>query len=287
VIAWQDVTGRDADFHHSFPRREGRRAFGGDPAGYQRARPAYPARVFDVLVERCGLSAGTATLEIGPGPGTASRELVARGAEPYVGVEPDERLAAQLEAWLRASARAASVHVCAFEDVVLEPGSFDLAVAATSFHWVEPRAGLAKVASLLRAGGWWAMWWTVFADPERRDPFHDASHPMLQRVTGEEGPSGTPLPLQVDARTAELEAAGFREVAFEAVRSEWTATPAQVRDLYATFSPIARLADAPRAELLDALARLARDEFAGRVVRPIVTACYVARKPGAAPRRGI
>lgn len=273
------MTGRDGDFHHSFPRSEGRRAFGEDPARYERARRGYPARVFDLLVERCGLGPGTATLEIGPGPGTASRELVARGAEPFVAVEPDERLAAHLEARLRGCGRDVRVHVRPFEDIALAPATFDLAVAATSFHWVEPRAGLAKVARVLRDGGWWAMWWTIFGDPERDDPFHRASHPILQRATGEEGPSGTPYSLQVETRTRELEEAGFREVAFEPVRFEEAFTPQQIRELYATFSPIALLAEAPREALLDALARLAHDDFDGRVVRPFVTACYLARRP--------
>ena len=269
-----------ADFHHSFPRSEGREVFGGDPAGYERARPGYPERVYELLVERCGLVPGTATLEIGPGPGTASMSLIARGARPYVAVEPDPRLAEHLESRLRAVPAEATVHVQPFEDAPLGPQSFDLVAAATSFHWIEPKPGLKRVFTLLRPGGWWAMWWTIFNDPEREDPFHEVTHPLLQRATGEEGPSDEPFVyLQNEERIAELVGAGFRAPHFEAIRFTRSFTPGEIRDLYATFSPVSRLAAAPRAKLLDDLERVAADTFGGRVERPFVTACYVARRP--------
>jgi hypothetical protein len=77
-------------------RSFGRQAFGSDPAGYDAARPAYPEWVFDFLHERCGLVADAATFEIGPGTGTATRQVLARGASPVVAAEPNERLASFL-----------------------------------------------------------------------------------------------------------------------------------------------------------------------------------------------
>jgi len=54
----------------------GRQAFGADPARYHVARPAYPDWVFEILRDRCGLKHDTATFEIGPGTGTATRRLL-------------------------------------------------------------------------------------------------------------------------------------------------------------------------------------------------------------------
>jgi SAM-dependent methyltransferase len=48
---------------------------------------------------------------------------------------------------------------------------FDLAVAATSLHWVRLDVALSKLAQALRPGGWLAAWWTVFGDPERVTDF--------------------------------------------------------------------------------------------------------------------
>src|SRR5215472_10064256 len=75
-------------------RDEGRRAFGADPSGYDRARPGYPPRVYDLLRDRCRLRPGTRAFEVGPGTGQATRHLLRLGASPLVAVEPDERLAA-------------------------------------------------------------------------------------------------------------------------------------------------------------------------------------------------
>lgn len=57
---------------------------------YRLARPPYPERLYEILAKRCGLGAGTRVLEIGPGTGQATRELLARGAS-VVAVEPGVR----------------------------------------------------------------------------------------------------------------------------------------------------------------------------------------------------
>jgi SAM-dependent methyltransferase len=263
-------------------RAEGRRAFGADPAGYDRARPPYPPEVSALLRGRCGLRAGTRTFEVGPGTGQASRELLRLGARPLVLVEPDERLAAFLGTALGPFAGAVEVRPVPFEDVVLPAGWFDLGVAATSLHWLDQGPALRKVAHLLRPGGWWAAWWNVFGDPARRDEFHEATQALLSgleggRPAGATGPP--PFALDVDARVADLRAVGeFADIASETIR--WTAVldTAQVRGLYATFSPISRLHAPERQQLLDALARIADDDFGGRVERPLVTPIYTARR---------
>jgi trans-aconitate methyltransferase len=69
------------------------------------------------------------------------------------------------------------------EDADLPEASFELVVAATSFHWVVPvHEGLTRCARLLRPGGWLALWWTVFGDHSRPDPFHEALQPVLADV---------------------------------------------------------------------------------------------------------
>ena len=158
-------------------RREGRSAFGSDPRGYLRYRIPYPPRVFEILESSCGLKAGARVFEVGPGPGVASRELLRRGADPLYAIEPDPRLARYLGGTLTPRRRVRVVRAT-FEDAALPEGSFDLGVAATSFHWVHGRVGLPKVARLLRPGGWWAMWWNRHGDPDRRGQFFHAIQPL-------------------------------------------------------------------------------------------------------------
>src|SRR5580698_4185731 len=71
----------------------GRVSFGARPASYHATRPGYPDWVFDILRERCRLTHGTATFEIGAGTGTATRRLLDLGANPLLAIEPDPRLA--------------------------------------------------------------------------------------------------------------------------------------------------------------------------------------------------
>jgi SAM-dependent methyltransferase len=263
------------------PREEGRRAFGADAAGYDAGRPGYPRRIYEILRSRCGLKPGTATFEVGPGTGKATSELLKIGANPLIAVEPDERLAAFLIDRF-GNEPGFAVRCSSFEDVDLPPGSFDLGVAATSFHWLEQSAALRKVARLLRPGGWWAMWWHTFGDPTRPDPFHEATQTILAPLgrSPANGPcGGLPFALDIDARMADLADAGeFVDVSHEVLRLTVVMNTDQLRALFATFSEFTRLPLEQRNRVIDALAEVADRQFGGKVEKPVATAIYMARR---------
>lgn len=254
----------------------GRVAFGADPGSYHATRPGYPDWVFDILRERCGLAPGTAIFEIGAGTGTATRRLLDLGANPLLAIEPDPRLASFLRETIRD--QALSVTVSAFEDASLETARFDLGVCATAFHWLEQDIALMKVANLLRPGGWWAMVWNVFGDDNRPDPFHEATKALLNGPSSPSaGSRDIPFALDAEARVAALERTG----AFDAIEhqtSVWSLAldPDQTAALDATYSNINIRPD--RAAFLVELARIARDEFHGRVTRNMITSLYTARR---------
>ncbi len=260
---------------------EGRRAFGENAANYDAARPPYPDWVFDTLQSRCGLGPGTRLFEIGPGTGLATAQLAARGATEILAIEPDARLADFL-ARKFAGLPGLTVMNTTFEDAKLEAGRFDLGAAATSLHWMDQRAALAKVANALRSGGWWAAWWNVYGDPERDDAFHEATKDLLANQP--KSPShyaGLPHPFGLDTQTrlGDLEAIGAFEEMDVDIR-KWTVTmsSAEVRAFYATFSQFSVLEPSERERLLDGLAEIADKQFAGRVERNICTALYTARR---------
>jgi SAM-dependent methyltransferase len=260
-------------------QREGRALFGADPHAYNKARPGHPDRVYKVLVEECELEHGTAVLEIGAGTGRATRRLLELGAQPLVAIEPDPALAAYLVDTLHGGL---DVLVVALEDSSLSEASFDLAVAASSFHWIEEEPGLAKVFGALRPGGWWAMWWTLFGDDSRPDPFLVA----VDHIVGDlptspcEGRPGRPrFGLDIDARAAALDASGFERFRHELIPWDWEWDAVGIRALYGTFSPIARLEHREREAVLDGVAYVAEHEFGGRVERPLLTSLYTARRP--------
>jgi SAM-dependent methyltransferase len=260
-------------------RDEGRRLFGADPAGYDAARPGHAERVYEVLVERCSLRIGTSVLEVGPGTGQATGRLLAFGAGPLVALEPNPELAAYLR---DKHGDRVEIRELTLEEADLPPNAFDLAAAASSFHWVEEDVGLTRILRALRPGGWFAMWWTLFGDRSKPDAFIAATTPLLEDLeasptTGEEGrPSHG---RDREARVAALDAAGFVDVGHELFEWEASWDTAGIRALYGSFSPILRLEDPKRTELLDEIAHIADQDFGGRVSRAITTALYTARRP--------
>ena len=260
-------------------REEGRELFGHDPAAYDAARPGHAARVYEVLVERCGLHAGTSVLEVGPGTGQATRRLVLLGADPLVALEPNPALAAYLDDSFGARV---DIWVVALEDAELPDGHFDLTVAASSFHWVEEDLGLAKLFDAVRPGGWVALWWTLFGEPGKPDAFILATSPLLDNLEASptRGAEGRPAhALDTEARLGALGAAGFEDANRETVRWEASWDMQGIRALYGTFSPIARLQESRRTEILDGVAHIADRDFGGRVNRTLVTSLYTAHRP--------
>src|ERR671931_489519 len=118
---------------------------------YDRARPGYPPALFDDLAELAGVGPGCRVLEIGPGTGQATVPLAERGCQ-IVAVELGADLAAVARRNL-ASFPQVQVVTAAFEDWPLPAEPFDVVLAATAFHWIDPRVRVAKAADALRPGG--------------------------------------------------------------------------------------------------------------------------------------
>lgn len=139
------------------------------PDLYERARPVYPADVFDDLVALTRLPNGGRLLEIGSGTGQATLPLAQRGFE-IVGVELGEQLAAIARRKLASFPKVRIVHA-SFETWEPAVGAFDAVVAFTAFHWIDPEARYAKPARLLGEGGSLAVVETRHVLPEGGDPF--------------------------------------------------------------------------------------------------------------------
>ena len=136
---------------------------------YQRARPGYPAALFDDLAGLCGPV--ERVLELGPGTGQATRALLARGWR-VVGVEPGARLAAVARESLAGSGGELELVVEPFESWRPAPDTtFDLVFAATSWHWLDQELAFGKAASLLRPGGHLAIVTTEHVLPADGDEF--------------------------------------------------------------------------------------------------------------------
>jgi len=130
-------------------------SFGVDPERYDRARPRYPAALLDRIV---AARPGSRVLDVGCGTGIEARQLRDAGCV-VLGVEPDDRMAAF------ARRTGIEVEVSTLEDWDPDGRTFDAVVAGTAWHWIDPVAGAAKAAEVLRPGGVLAPMWHVFEVP--------------------------------------------------------------------------------------------------------------------------
>jgi SAM-dependent methyltransferase len=130
-------------------------SFGTDAALYDRARPQYPT----ALIEAVAASApGADVLDVGCGTGITARQFQAAGCR-VLGVEVDERMAAY------ARTTGVDVEVSPFESWEAAGRTFDALVAGMVWHWIDPVAGSAKAAEVLRPGGRFAVFWYVLQPP--------------------------------------------------------------------------------------------------------------------------
>jgi SAM-dependent methyltransferase len=136
-------------------RRATARLFDEVPELYDRVRPTYPDALFADLAAVTGIHEGSSVLEVGCGTGQATRSLAPLGLS-VTAVEPGTGMAA-----------VARLRLAGFDNVVVETSTFeewddqgrrfDLLVAASSWHWVDPSIGWPRAHRVLRPGGWMAL----------------------------------------------------------------------------------------------------------------------------------
>jgi SAM-dependent methyltransferase len=130
-------------------------SFGSDPERYDRTRPRYPQALVDRIL---AASPGRDVLDVGIGTGVSARPFQMAGCR-VLGVEPDARMGEF------ARRMGFEVEIATFEDWNPAGRTFDVVIAGQSWHWVDPVAGAAKAAEVLRRGGRLAVFWNVFQFP--------------------------------------------------------------------------------------------------------------------------
>jgi len=135
--------------------REAAESFGADPERYDRTRPRYPRALIERIV---AASPGPEVLDVGIGTGVSAEPFRVAGCRVR-GVEVDARMAAF------ARSRGFEVEVARFEDWEPAGRRFDAVIAGMTWHWIDPAAGAAKAAGVLRPGGRLAVFWNVQQPP--------------------------------------------------------------------------------------------------------------------------
>lgn len=252
--------------HHD--RERLRQTFGSVAEQYDRARPAYPAAVFDDLAELAQLEPGSRVLEVGPGTGKATAELERRG---YVvtGIE----LSPELAEIARRNAPAAEIAVGDFETWEPPEANFDAVVAFTAFHWIAPELRYAKPARLLRPGGALAVVHTHHVRND--DPFWFSSQEDYDAVVPH--PDNAPPPLPEEVASWVLDEALFRDIVRRRCPVETVYSPDEYIALIETYSDNIALPEAQREELFRRLRT--RIEAQGTVRKLVLYELTVGYRP--------
>jgi SAM-dependent methyltransferase len=212
--------------------------FNEDAELYHRARPRYPDRVFDDLLEMANLQPDASLLEVGCGTGRFTLGLAQRGFQ-ITCVELGENLAAVARRNL-APFPDVKIVVAPFEEWDAEGETFDLVYAATAWHWIDPEVKYRKAAdSLKRRGALAIIDGGVHAFPADADRFffdiQDAYKAIGEGHPEEDWPP--PLPEDAPDFREEIEGSGlFTD--FQSKRHLWELmyTAEEYIDLLNTFS---------------------------------------------------
>lgn len=127
--------------------------FGPVASAYSAFRPAYPQRLYDILLAAVPADRRKCAMDLGAGTGQSARPLL-QWFERVIAIEADSHMAAEL---LRAESRI-EVRVTTAEECEQPPATIDLVTSATAFYWMDGRRVLSNVARWLRPGGVLALY---------------------------------------------------------------------------------------------------------------------------------
>jgi SAM-dependent methyltransferase len=131
------------------PPADPRRSFDVAADIYDEIRPTYPAALFDDLFDL--LPPRPNILEVGPGTGQATRDLLRHGALVHA-IEIGPGMAARLRANLPSDEL--RVTIGDFERVHVPERSMDAVFSATAYHWVTRRSWIVRRRSSSPAVSW-------------------------------------------------------------------------------------------------------------------------------------
>jgi SAM-dependent methyltransferase len=263
-------------------RRDLGRVFNEAPELYDRVRPTYPDELFADLVTITGIDEDSSVLEVGCGTGQATRSLAALGCS-ITAVEPGAGMAALARRRI-ATFRNVDVETSTFEEWDDRGRRFDVLVAASAWHWVDPSVGTQRAHDVLNPGGWIALLGNVVVRRPGEPEVYAETADLHERFSPGNPDWGHP-PFEDDVRAADE---GRRPVddpgsLFGPMIVRWYPTVqwfdgAGYADLLRSTSLYRKLDRDVREPLLDAIAERIRTQLGDRVSRRYMTILSVGQR---------
>jgi SAM-dependent methyltransferase len=252
-----------------------RRTFGTVAELYDRARPGYPAALFDDLARLADLRPGSRVLEIGCGTGQATQSLAGHGyAITAVELSPDMAGLARQRLRDYPNVR---VETGAFEQWPLPAQPFDLVLGAQAMHWIDPRVRYPKIAQALASGGWLAIFGHIHVGGGTR-PFFEEVQDCYERFM-----PGTPPGLRLTEPDdlphddLGLPSSGlFEPPTFRRYLWQQAYSTAEYLDVLRTYSGHIDLEPTAQANLFDCIAGLIDSRYNGHITKAYLTELVLA-----------
>ncbi|MCY4145309.1 MAG: methyltransferase domain-containing protein [Chloroflexi bacterium] len=245
---------------------------------YDRARPAYPKALFDDILSFAQLDENARILEVGCGSGQATLSLARRGWQIDC-IELSARLAELARGKL---ARFPHVRIISgdYDEMPLPAAAYDLLVAATAFHWLDPATRFHKAHSALKPGGCIALFWHRPASSQlSRDCMATLQGAYREHAPALAAKWQTPPPpdQMPDEFSAPITESGcFQPAHVKRYAYNLSYSAAAYIDLLGTFSDHLALPPATRKNLLAEIKRLINEACGGCAIREQVTTLYLA-----------
>jgi SAM-dependent methyltransferase len=256
-----------------------RETFDQDANQYEQARPGYPDDLFADVIDYADIVDGK-IIEIGCGTGQATLPFAQQGYSIKC-IELGENLAKIAREKLIQYPKV-KVSVGAFEKFPLDDESFDLAVSATAFHWIDPNIGYQKLARILKPEGSIALFWNKPVQTELSSKFFQSIQDVYSQVVPSMAKKfpGLPHPDEIQLPIKEeIDQSGrFGNVTVKKYKWDQEYTTEEYTKLLGTYSDHISLEKEIREQLFEGIESHIESEHGGRIVKEHLAILYLAKR---------
>lgn len=247
---------------------------------YLSGRPAYPARLTDMVARLCRLPAKGRVLDLGCGPGQLAMAF-APHAGSVLAVDPEpEMLALCQQQAATHGFRHVEVRQGSSQDLDASFGQFDLVVIGRAFHWMDRIATLRQLDQLIAPGG--AI--VLFADRHPEVPanaWQETFNEVVDRyASADPGRALRKSPNWIRHEAVLLESA-FRQLERHSVFDEYALPFERIADraLSRSSTSSARLGKEAEQMIGELRRRLSADTVGVTLTEVVEAEALVARRP--------
>jgi len=133
---------------------------------YEKGRPGYPDKMYEIINCHKNLNIGSEVLEIGAGNGVSTKQIYDKWLCRITAIEPGENLCALLKDKLK---DAVQIYNSTFE-LFNEPNLYDAIFCGTAFHWLDVTKYF-RTSQLLKEDGILCLYWNNY-DIENPEIFY-------------------------------------------------------------------------------------------------------------------